>query len=148
MPNLIKATYRLVSRFFFAIFSTCKFFNANFYIFVPNPKLFCMAKPIEVTDANFEEVVVKSGKVAVLDLWAEWCGPCRMLDPIMNEMADEYDGRAIIGKVNVDFNPGIPQRYGVLNIPTVLFVKDGELLEKVVGAVPKRVLVETLEKFI
>ncbi len=107
-----------------------------------------MAKPIEVTDSNFDKVVVKSGKVAVLDLWAEWCGPCRMLDPIMEELAEEYDGKAIIGKVNVDLNPGIPQKYAVLNIPTVLFIKGDELLEKVVGAVPKRHLEEVLKKFL
>ncbi len=107
-----------------------------------------MAKPIEITDANFQQEVVDSGKVVVLDLWAEWCGPCRMLDPIMEELAQEYEGRAVIGKVNIDFNPGIPQKYGVLNIPTVLFIKGDELLEKVVGAVPKRFLVEKLEQFI
>ncbi len=107
-----------------------------------------MAKPVEVTDANFQEVVVNSGKIAVLDLWAEWCGPCRMLDPVFKDLAQEYEGRAVIGKVNVDFNPGIPQRYGVLNIPTVLFIKGDELVDKVVGAVPKRVLVETLEKYL
>ncbi len=107
-----------------------------------------MAKPVEITDSNFEQIVVSSEKVAVLDLWAEWCGPCRMLDPHIEEMAEEFDGQAIIGKVNVDENPGIPQRYGVLNIPTVLFIRGGELLEKVVGAVPKRVLVKTLKKFL
>ncbi len=102
--------------------------------------------PVVITDANFEEVVLKSDKVAVLDLWAEWCGPCRLIEPFIEEMAEEYAGKAIIGKVDVDNNPGIPTRYGVLNIPTVLFIKNGELVDKIVGAVPKRVLVQTLEK--
>ncbi len=107
-----------------------------------------MAKPLEITDANFQEQVVDSGKLAVLDLWAVWCGPCRMLDPIFKELAPEYDGKAVIGKVNVDENPGIPQKYGVLNIPTILFIRDGELVDKIVGAVPKRAVVELIEKYI
>jgi len=99
-----------------------------------------------VTDANFDELVIKSDKTVVLDLWAEWCGPCRMIAPHIEAMSEEFDGKAIIGSVDVDSNPEIPTKYGVMNIPTVLFIKNGELVDKVVGAVPKKVLVDTLEK--
>lgn len=102
----------------------------------------------EITDSNFENLVVKSKKIVVLDLWAEWCGPCRMIEPHIEKMAEEYDGKAIIGSVDIDSNPDIPTKYGVMNIPTVLFLKNGELVDKVVGAVPKRVLVDTLEKYL
>jgi thioredoxin 1 len=101
---------------------------------------------LEFTDANFEELVIKSGKPVIVDLWAEWCGPCRMLTPIVEEMAKEYEGRAVIGKLNVDDNPEITAKYGVRNIPTVLFFKGGEVADKQVGAVPKSALVGKLEK--
>lgn len=99
-----------------------------------------------VTDANFDELVIKSEKTVVLDLWAEWCGPCRMIAPHIEAMSEEFDGKALIGSVDVDSNPEIPTKYSVMNIPTVLFIKNGELVDKVVGAVPKKVLVDTLEK--
>jgi thioredoxin 1 len=101
---------------------------------------------LEFTDANFEELVIKSGKPVIVDLWAEWCGPCRMLTPIVEDMAKEYEGRAVIGKLNVDDNPAITAKYGVRNIPTVLFFKGGEIADKQVGAVPKSALVGKLEK--
>ena len=101
---------------------------------------------LEFTDANFDELVIKSGKPVIVDLWAEWCGPCRMLTPIVEEMAKDYEGRAVIGKLNVDDNPGITAKYGVRNIPTVLFFKGGEVADKQVGAVPKSALVGKLEK--
>jgi thioredoxin 1 len=101
---------------------------------------------LELTDANFDELVIKSGKPVIVDLWAEWCGPCRMLTPIVEEMAKDYEGRAVIGKLNVDDNPEITAKYGVRNIPTVLFFKGGELADKQVGAVPKSSLVGKLEK--
>ncbi len=100
---------------------------------------------LEVTDANFDELVVNSDKPVMLDFWAVWCGPCRMIAPIVEEMATEYDGKAVIGKVDVDSNPGVAQKYGIRNIPTVLFVKGGEVVDKQVGAVPKQALTAKLD---
>lgn len=94
---------------------------------------------IEVTDANFKEIL-GSGKPVMLDFWAEWCGPCRMIGPHVEELAKEYEGKAIIGKVNVDENPNISMEFGIRNIPTLLFFKNGQLSDKQVGAVPKSVL--------
>ena len=91
---------------------------------------------------------MKSDKPAIVDLWAEWCGPCRIVGPIVEEMSKEYEGRAVIGKPAVDSNPGTTAKYGILNIPTILFFKNGEVAEKQVGAVPKSVLVAKLEKLL
>ena len=99
---------------------------------------------VEITDANFEELVLKSNVPVVVDFWAAWCGPCRMIGPLIEEMAGEYEGKAIIGKVNVDENPGVSAQFGVRNIPTVLFIKNGEVADKSVGAVPKKQLEEKL----
>lgn len=103
---------------------------------------------IELTDANFEEVVLKSDKPAIVDLWAEWCGPCRMVGPLVEEIGQEFEGRAVVGKLDVDNNPGIATKYGIRNIPTILFFKNGEIADKQVGAVPKSVLVAKLEKLL
>lgn len=103
---------------------------------------------LEITDANFEELVLKSDKPVVVDFWAEWCGPCRMLTPIIEEMAGEYEGKAVIGKVNVDLNPNVASQFGIRNIPTVLFVKGGEIADKSVGAVPKNQLTSKLDALI
>lgn len=103
-----------------------------------------MAKAIEITDANFEEII-KSEKPILVDFWAEWCGPCKMIGPIVEEIAGEYDGKAVIGKVDVDSNPAVAAKFGIRSIPTLLFFKNGEIVDKQVGAVPKSVLAQKLE---
>jgi thioredoxin 1 len=95
---------------------------------------------LELTDANFEEKVLKSDKPVLVDFWAEWCGPCRMVGPIVEELAKEYEGKAVVGKVDVDNNPSISAQFGIRNIPTILFFKNGEIVDKQVGAVPKSIL--------
>ena len=102
-----------------------------------------MAK--EATDSNFEELVLQSDKPVIVDFWAEWCGPCRMVGPIVEEVGVEYDGRAVVAKVDVDSNPGITAKYGIRNIPTILFFKNGEVADKQVGAVPKSTIVGKLD---
>lgn len=100
---------------------------------------------VEITDANFEEVVMKSDKPVMVDFWAEWCGPCRMIGPSVDELHAEYEGKAIIGKVNVDHNSGVSAQFGVRSIPTILFIKNGEVVDKSVGAVPKATLAAKLD---
>jgi thioredoxin 1 len=100
---------------------------------------------VEITDANFETVVKNSDKVVLVDFWAEWCGPCRMVGPIVEELAKEYDGKAVIGKLNVDNNPNVSMEFGVRNIPTILFFKNGKVVDKQVGAVPKAQLAAKLQ---
>ena len=100
---------------------------------------------LEATDGNFEELVLNSEKPVIVDFWAEWCGPCRMVGPIVEEVGVEYEGKAIVAKVDVDSNPGITAKYGIRNIPTILFFKNGDVADKQVGAVPKSTIVNKLE---
>lgn len=100
---------------------------------------------LQITDGNFEELVIKSDKPVLVDFWAEWCGPCRMVGPIVEEISNEYQGKAVVGKVDVDNNPEISMRFGIRNIPTILFFKGGQMVDKQVGAVAKNVLTQKLE---
>lgn len=100
---------------------------------------------LEITEANFDELVANADKPVVLDFWAAWCGPCKMVGPLIEEMHNEYEGKAIIGKVDVDANPGIAGKFGVRNIPTIVYLKNGELVDKSVGAVPKGQLTSKLD---
>lgn len=99
---------------------------------------------LEVTDNSFKKDVLESGKPALVDFWAAWCGPCRMVAPTVEELSNEYEGKAVIAKVDVDNNQQIAAEYGIRNIPTLLFFKDGEVVDKVVGVVPKAQLEEKL----
>lgn len=99
---------------------------------------------LEITDASFASDIIESGKPAMVDFWAVWCGPCRMVGPVVEEIAGEFQGKAIVGKVDVDTNQEVAAKYGIRNIPTILFFKDGEVVDKVVGVVPKEQLVEKL----
>lgn len=106
------------------------------------------AKYITLTDDNFNDEVLKAGSPVLVDFWATWCGPCRMIAPIIEELAEEYEGRAIVGKVDVDNNPRIASQFGIRSIPTLLFFKDGQVVEQQIGASPKRVLADKLESLV
>ncbi len=101
-------------------------------------------KPVEITDSNFEEII-NSDKPVLVDFWAEWCGPCKMIGPVVEELASDYDGKAVIGKVNVDENPNVSVKFGIRSIPTLLVFKNGEIVDKQIGAVPKGVLTQKLD---
>ena len=103
-----------------------------------------MGKPIEITDANFEQIIA-SDKPVLVDFWAEWCGPCKMIGPVVEELAADYDGKAVIGKVDVDSNPAVSAKFGIRSIPTLLVFKGGEIVDKQIGAVPKSVLSQKLD---
>ncbi len=100
---------------------------------------------LELTDTNFQEKVLDGKGVTLVDFWAEWCGPCRMVAPIIEELASEYEGKAIIGKVDVDENPDVAMKFNIRSIPTILILKDGEVVDKQVGATTKQKLTEKLE---
>lgn len=98
---------------------------------------------LEITDANFEELA-NAGKPLVIDFWAEWCGPCRMVGPIIDELAAEFEGKVTIGKLDVDNNDDVVSKFGIRNIPTILFLKDGEVVDKQVGATNKSALTDKI----
>ena len=102
---------------------------------------------VEITDSNFQETVLNSDKPVLVDFWAAWCGPCRMLGPIIEELHGDYDGKAVVGKVDVDNNQQIAMQYGIRNIPTVLIFKNGEVVDKFVGVAPKASIAEKLNSF-
>ena len=101
---------------------------------------------LEVTEANFDQAVLKSDQPVLVDFWAAWCNPCRALAPIVDEIATAYNGRAVVGKMDVDRNPATPQRYGVRGIPTLLIFKGGQVKEQIVGYVPKETITKALDK--
>lgn len=104
-----------------------------------------MNNTIELTDDNFEKIVIGTDKPVLVDFWAEWCGPCKMIGPVIDELANEYNGKAVIGKIDVDNNPKLSARFGVRSIPTLLVFKNGEVVYKQIGAVPKGVLEDKIE---
>ncbi|MFC0344368.1 MULTISPECIES: thioredoxin [Epilithonimonas] len=103
---------------------------------------------VEITDQSFQETVLNSDKPVLVDFWAAWCGPCRMLGPIIEEVATDFEGKALVGKVDVDNNQQISVDYGIRNIPTVLIFKNGEVVDKIVGVAPKEVIAEKLNAFL
>lgn len=100
---------------------------------------------LEFTDANFEALALKTDKPVIVDFWAVWCGPCRIVGPVVEEIGDDFGDKVVVGKLDVDNNPETAKKYGIRNIPTLLFFKNGEVVDKQVGAVPKQVLVTKLE---
>jgi thioredoxin 1 len=101
--------------------------------------------PVEFTDANFEQEVLKSDVPVLVDFWAVWCGPCKMIAPFVEELAGEYEGKAKVGKVDVDNNPDISVKYGIRSIPTLLIFRDGKIVDQIIGAVPKQALAQKLD---
>lgn len=100
---------------------------------------------LELTDANFQQEVLEADKLNVIDFWAEWCGPCRAIGPVIEELSKDYEGKVKVGKVNVDQNPQLSVNYGITSIPAILFIKGGQVVDKQIGAVPKSVLEKKIQ---
>jgi len=113
--------------------------NLNKNLNKSESKMENISKPIDVNDSNFGETL-KKYPVVVVDCWAEWCGPCRMIAPVVEELAKEYAGKIVFGKLNVDYNQEVPARYGIMGIPTLLIFKNGQNVDKIVGAAPKKMI--------
>jgi thioredoxin 1 len=107
-----------------------------------------MTEPIHVTDAEFEQTVLQSSTPVIVDFWAPWCGPCKMIAPILEKLSQEYDGKIVVAKVNTDDNPEWAMKYGVQGIPTMLFVSGGKIVHRQVGALPERMLREAVSQFL
>ena len=105
-----------------------------------------MAKPIEVTDATFEQEVLNASVPVLVDFWAIWCAPCRLIAPVVEELANEYEGKLKVAKLDVDHNPNTAVKYGIRSIPTLLIFKNGQVVDQIVGAVPKQYLVDRVER--
>ena len=103
---------------------------------------------LEFTDGNFQSEVLDSDKLTVVDFWAEWCGPCRAIGPVIEELSKEYEGKAKIGKLNVDNNPNVSTNFGITSIPAILFIKGGKIVDKQIGAVPKSVLDKKIQSLL
>lgn len=103
-------------------------------------------KPVEITDASFSQEVLKSDIPVLIDFWAEWCGPCKMVAPVVEELAKEYQGKLKVGKIDVDANQNVAGQYGIRSIPTLLVFKGGRVVDQIVGAVPKKILAEKVSK--
>jgi len=104
-------------------------------------------KPVEVIDKTFDETI-RNNQLVVVDCWAPWCGPCQMVAPIIEELARQYAGKVLFGKLNVDENPLVAMRYGIMGIPTLLFFKNGELIDRIVGAIPKQMLEQKIKRYL
>ena len=100
---------------------------------------------LEFTDSNFQTDVLESDKLTVVDFWAEWCGPCRAIGPVIEELSKEYNGKIKVGKVNVDHNPNVSINYGITSIPAILFIKNGKVVDKQIGAVPRSILEKKIQ---
>ncbi len=107
-----------------------------------------MKEPVHVSDANFEKTVIKSTIPVIVDFWAPWCGPCKMVAPVLDKLANEYDGKLLIAKVNTDDNPEWAGKYGVQGIPTMLFIANGKIIHRQVGALPEAILRDAVGQFL
>jgi thioredoxin 1 len=107
-----------------------------------------MSKPVAISDSTFDQEVIKADKPVVVDFWATWCGPCKMIAPILEEVATEYDGKLKVAKIDVDSNTKVASQYQIMSIPTLLFFKNGQLVDQVIGAIPKAQLINRLSKIL